>query len=229
MTIDFADFARASNLAHLLQGAALAAAGAAEAYAADNHARRPRLAAGAFMALCGLGSFLVVLALPGGWSLEQLSAALHLRTSFYLFIALACLFSAAGLSLLTRAVLDREAGGWQFSFLGLLAFAAAVYVALAYRVNEDARLESLVWHAAFGVTLLLAVAAKAAHLASGRRSLQLGWAVLLLASGLQLAVYREHPESFAPKLVTVEAGSQTQPPAPQNAPADKKRTADRPR
>lgn len=230
MTLDFADFTKASNLIHWLQGGSLLLLGAAEAYAADNEARKVPLAAGLVMALCGAGMFAAVLGLPGGWNLEQLSAALALRRGFYIFIALACLFTAAGLSRFTLALLGRRDGGWQALLLGLLAFAGALYFVLALRVNEEAMREVLVWHSAMGVTLLLAVAAKAAHLFSARRALHTAWAVLLLAAGLQLVSYREHAEAFAPRLVSVETSAPAQlPAAANNAATDKKRTADRSR
>lgn len=227
MTIDFADFTRASGMIHSLQGAALLLLGAAEAYAMDNNGKTPGLAAGAVLALSGAAMFVVVLALPGGWSLEQLSEALSVRRGFYLFIALSCVFTASGLSLLTRTALGRLGGGWQGLFLALLVFAGLLYFALGWRGGVDGWREAMVWHYAIGATLLLAVAARAANYFLKRRALRLAWAVLLLATGLQLVTYRENPETFAPKLVTVEASSETPPPAVNNAkPADKERAVD---
>jgi hypothetical protein len=227
MIIDYADFTKASGIIHSLQGAALLFLGAAEAYAIDNNGKTPGLAAGAVLALSGAAMFLVVLALPGGWSLEQLSEALSVRRGFYLFIAMACVFSAAGLSLITRAVLGRLGGGWQAMFLALLGFAGLLYFALGWRVNGEVLREILVWHYAMGVTLLLAVTARAADIFLKRRALRVAWAVLLLASGLQLVTYRENTETFAPKLVTLQASTETQPPPVNNAkPADKERAAD---
>ncbi|MDD2805207.1 MAG: hypothetical protein PHV33_06600 [Elusimicrobiales bacterium] len=227
MTIDYADFTRASNLIHSIQGGALLLLGAAEAYALDNKGRKFVLAASAALALSGVAMFGAVLALPGGWSLAQLSAALSFRRGFYLFIAFACLFSAAGMSRLTQASLDRRGGGWQALFLGLLAFAGLLYFMLASRVNEEAWRQVLVWHSAMGATLLLAVAAKTADIFKPRRALHFAWSALLLVTALQLLTYRESAGAFAPLLVTVETPAEVPPvkvPA-KNAPADKKRPA----
>lgn len=226
MTIEYADFTKASSLLHSMQGAALLVLGAAEAYAIDNKGKMPGLAAGAVLALGGAAMFLVVLALPGGWSLEQLSEALAVRRGFYLFIALACVFSAAGLSLITRTVLGRLGGGWQAMFLALLVFAGLLYFALGWRVNGEVLREILVWHYAMGITILLAVAARCADIFLKRRALRQAWAVLLLAAGIQLVTYRENTETFALNLVTLEASSETQPPSKNAKPADKERTAD---
>lgn len=227
MIIDYADFTKASNIIHSIQGGALLLLGAAEAYALDNKGRRFILAAAAVLALSGVAMFGAVLALPGGWSLEQLGAALSFRRGFYLFIAFACLFSAAGMSRLTQAALDRRGGGWQAMFLALLAMAGLLYFMLASRVNEEAWRQVLVWHSAMGVTLLLAVAAKTADIFKPRRALHFAWAALLLVTALQLLTYRESQGTFAPRLVTVETPAEVPPaqvPA-KNAPADKKRPA----
>lgn len=227
MTIDYADFSRASGIIHTLQGVALLLLGAAEAYAIDNDGKKAALAAGSALALSGAAMFAVILALPGGWSFEQLSEALSARRSFHLYIALSCVFCASGLSLITRTALGKLGGGWQGLFLALLAFAGALYFAVGWRVNEEAWRELLVWHYAMGITLLLAVAARAAYAFLKRRALLLAWAVLLLAAGLQLVTYKEGAETFAPRLVTIEATSETAPPAVNNAkPADKERAAD---
>ena len=227
MTLDFADFTKASNLAHAAQGAALLLLGAAEAWTLDNKSRRLTIAAAAALALSGAVVFLAVLGLPGGWSLERLGEALNLRRGFYLFIAFAFVY-AAGFSLLTHEALERRGSGWQAIFLALLAFAGALYFVMAWRVNESAWREVLVWHAAIGATLLLAVAAKTASLFLPKRALGLAWAVLLMITGLQLVSYRESDEAFAPRLVTIKAAPAAPPAgALKNAkPADKERTAD---
>lgn len=227
MTIDFADFTRASNLVHAIQGAALLLLGAAEAYAVDNKGGKVMLAAAAALTASGAAMFLAVLALPGGWSLEQLGAALSVRRGFYLFIAFACVFSAAGLSRLTQEALGREGGGWRALFLALLAFAGVLYFTMAWRVNEEAWRQVLVWHAAMGVTLLLAVAARTVHIFLPRRALGVAWAALLMITGLQLLTYRESHGAFAPRLITLQTAPELPAPAPlKNAkPADKKRPA----
>ncbi|MGD9642848.1 MAG: hypothetical protein AB7V08_08920 [Elusimicrobiales bacterium] len=227
MTLDFADFTRASNLSHLAQGAALLLLGAAEAWALDNKNRRFIIAAAAALALSGVVMFLAVLGLPGGWSLAQLGEALTLRRGFYLFLAFAFVYAAAGFSLLTHEAVERRGSGWQVIFLALLAFAGVLYFVLAWRVNPEAWREVLVWHSAIGATLLLAVGAKTASLFVPRRALGLAWAVLLMITGLQLVSYRESEETFAPKLVTIEAAPAAPPAGALNnaKPADKKRTA----
>ena len=228
MTLDFSDFTRASNLSHLAQGAALLLLGAAEAWALDNKGRRVTIAAAAVLALSGVVMFLAVLGLPGGWSFEQLGEALTFRRGFYLFIAFAFVYAAAGFSLLTHEALERRGSGWQSIFLALLAFAGALYFVLAWRVNEAAWRAVLVWHSAIGATLLLAVAAKTASLFFPKRALGLAWAVLLMITGLQLVSYRETEEACAPRLVTIEAAPAAPPAGALNnaKPADKKRTTD---
>ncbi len=166
MTIDYGDFTRASNLIHWLQGGALLALGAAEAYALQNKGTKVILAASIVMAASGAAMFAAALALPGGWSPAQLLAALEVRPGFYLFIAFACLYGAAGLSLLTQEALGRSGGVWRALFLAFLAFSGALYFTVAWRVNEEAWRQVLVWHSAIGATLLLAVAAKSADIFS---------------------------------------------------------------
>lgn len=224
MTIDYGDFTRASNLIHWLQGGALLALGAAEAYALQNKGRKVVLAASIVLAASGAAMFAAVLALPGGWSPAQLFTALEVRPGFYLFIAFACLYGAAGLSLLTHEALGRSGGVWRALFLAFLAFSGVLYFTQAWRVNEEAWREVLVWHSAIGATLLLAVAAKSADIFFSRRALQLSWAVLLLITGLQLVSYRETDGAFAPRLVTLESAPEV--PA---APAKNAKTPDKKR
>lgn len=229
MTLDYADFTKASTFIHLAQGLGLLALGAAEAYAADNPGRRVRLAGAAALLLAAAAVPLLILALPGGWSLEQMRLALDVRRGFLVFVALACLFGAAGLSRLTQVLTDKEAGGWRTMFFSFLALSALLYFYLGQRVNEEAAREVAVWHGAAGATLLLAVAAGAAAAVSGRRALRLAWAALLLAAGLQLAVYREKPDAFGLRLVTItsEAGTPAPAAGPKTnaTPADKERPA----
>ncbi len=224
MTIDYAAFTRASNIVHWLQGGALFALGAAEVYALENKGRKVLLAASLLLAVSGAAMFTAVLALPGGWSFSQLSAALQVRRGFYLFIAFACLYSAAGLSRFTAEALGRDRGGWQALFLALLGFTGVIYFIMASRVNEEAWRQVLIWHSAIGVTLLLGVAAKTLDIFLDRRRLRLAWAALLMVTGLQLVSYRESPEAFSPRLVSFESSPQVPPPAFKNAkPADKER------
>lgn len=209
MRIDYSDFTAASNLIHSVQGAALLLLGAASAYSADNKGRRFTIAAGAALALSGAVMLGVMLALPGGWSFSQLGAALELRRGFYLFVALACLFTASGLSLITKEALKRKGGSWQALFLGLLAFSGIIYFLLASRVNDEAWRRVLVWHSSIGGTLLLAVAALAADSFRPGKALRLAGAVLLLMTGLQLVSYRETDGAFAPTLITLENSAES--------------------
>lgn len=225
MIIDYADFTRASNLIHWLQGGALLMLGAAEAFSSDGKGRRSAIAAALVLACSGAAMFAAVLALPGGWSFAQMSTALQVRRGFYLFISFACLYGAAGLSRLMQQALGRSGGGWRALFLALLALAGALYFLMAGRVNEGAWRQVMIWHSAIGFTLLLAVAAKTADVFMGRRALHLAWAALLLLAGLQLVSYKETDGAFAPRLVTLESGPEVPPSLPlKNAkPADQKR------
>lgn len=225
MTLDYNGFATASTLIHLVQGSALVLLGAAEAYSLDNPGRKAALAGPAALLLAALAMPALIMALLAGWSLDGLRLALEVRRGFLIFFAFACLFGAAGLSRLTQLALGRTGGGWQTMFFGFLVLTGLLYFLLPYRVNEEAMREVLVWHAAIGGTLLLAVALKAAHSFSGRRGLHIAWAVLLMITGLQLLTYQERPESYGLRLVSVESAP---PPvvAPKNArPADKERPA----
>ncbi|MDD5209049.1 MAG: hypothetical protein PHV36_06665 [Elusimicrobiales bacterium] len=203
MTIDYGDFTKASNIIHWLQGGALLTLGAAEAWSLDNKGKALAQAASLVLAAFGAAMLAAVLALPGGWSLEQMSLALQTRRGFHLFIAFACLFCAAGLSRFMYESFGR--GAWRAFFLFLLALTGTLYFAMAWRVNEEAWRQVLVWHSAIGFTLLLAVAVKTVDVFVGRRALHLAWAVLLLMAGLQLVTYREASEAFAPHLVTLES------------------------
>lgn len=225
MTLDYGTFAKASTLIHLAQGSALVLLGAAEAYSLDNPGRKAALAGPAALLLAALAMPVLIMALPAGWSLDGLRLALEVRRGFLIFFAFACLFGAAGLSRLTQLALGRSGGGWQTLFFGFLTLIGLLYFLLPYRVNEEALREVLVWHAAIGCTLLLAVALKAAHSFSGRRALHVAWAVLLMITGLQLLTYQESPSSYGLRLVTMESAPPPVAPAKNARPADKERPA----
>ena len=213
MTVDYDSFTRASTLIHSLQGGALLLLGAAEAWALKQPARRAGLVGPAALLLAGVLGFAVILAVPGGWSFSALAGALAARGGFRLFIAFSCLFSAAGLSLLMQRTVP-SGGRWQAFFLFFLASIGALYFMLAWRVNEEAWRAVLLPHAAIGGALLLAVAAKAFHSFSGRRALQVCWALLVVAAAVQLLAYREASAAFGPHVVTLEDGPLQPQPAP---------------
>lgn len=225
MTLDYGSFAKASTLIHLVQGSALVLLGAVEAYSLDNPGRKAALAGPAALLLAALAMPALIMALPAGWSLDGLRLALEVRRGFLVFFAFACLFGAAGLSRLTQLALGRSGGGWQNLFFVFLALIGLLYFLLPYRVNEEALREVLVWHAAIGCTLLLAVALKAAYSFSGRRGLHVAWAVLLMITGLQLLTYQERPDSYGLRLVTMESAPPPVLPAKNARPADKERPA----
>lgn len=215
MIIDFDNLARASTGMHAAQGAGLFLLGAAEAYLHDNPGSRLSLAGPLALLAAAAAIPLVMLGVAGNWRFEELRAVLDVRRGFYLFIALACLFGSAGLSRLAQLSARKEGGGWQAAFLVFLAAAGALYFLMAWRVNEEAWRQVLVWHAAIGGGLVLAAAAKAAHLFSGRRALHFAWCVLLMISAVQLLSYRESPGAFGVRMVTFQA-------APEIPPAGKK-------
>ena len=215
MSVDYDSFTRASTLIHSLQGGAFLLLGAAEAYALKQPGRRTELIGPLGLLLAGVLGFVVILAVPGGWNFSGLAGALAARGGVHLFIAFSCLFAAAGLSRLMQHA--TPAGGrWQAVFLFFLAAIGALYFLLAWRVNEEAWRTVLLPHAAIGGTLLLAVASKVFHSFSGRRALQACWALLVLATAVQLLAYREAPASFGPHMVTLEAGPLQPQPAPVN-------------
>ena len=213
MILDYGSFASASTAIHALQGLSLLGLGAAEAYAVDNPGRRAPVAAALLMIACAAASVLAIFAMPGGWSLDQLSVALNVRRGFYLFIAFSCLYCSAGLSRLTQEALGRAGGAWRNMSLLFISCAAGLYFLLPWRVNESVWRETLALHAAIGVTLLLAVVSAAAYIMTGRRRLRIAWAVLLLAAGLQLVTYRETPAAYEMRLVTIQSENQGAAPA----------------
>jgi hypothetical protein len=205
MTVNYDAFTAASTIIHSSQGAALLLLGAVEAYSLDNPDNKVRFAGPLALLAAAVAIPLAALALPAGWSLESFKPALDARRGFYLFIAFACFFGAAGLSRLTQLAVGRKAGGWQVLFLVFLAACGALYFVLPWRVNDEAWRQTLHWHAAIGTTLLLAVALKTAYVFSGRRRLQLAWAALLIVTALQLMTYRETEGAFGLRMVTLEA------------------------
>jgi hypothetical protein len=222
MIVNYDGFTAASTIIHSSQGAALLLLGAAEAYSLDNPGSKIGFAGPLALLAAAAAIPLAVLALPGGGSFEGLKAALAARRGFFLFISLSCLLGAAGFSRLTQLALWRRAGGWQALFLFFLAGCGVLYFLLPWRVNPEAWRRTLPWHFAMGTTLLLAVALKAAYTFSGRRRLHMAWAVLLVATALQLLTFRETEGAYGLRMVTLE----TAPALPENVPAiNKKRPA----
>lgn len=228
MTLDYSVFAAASTLMHVAQGAALLLLGAAEVYALDNGGGKAAYA-GPLALLAAAAAMPLIMAWQlGAWDLDRLRLALDLRRGFLLFFAFACLFGAAGLSRLTQLATGKDAGGWRTMFLGFLSLSGVLYFMLSSRVNAEASGPVLVWHAAAGATLLAAVALKAAHGFSARRWTHIAWAVFLMMAGLQLATYKEPPETFGLRMVTMSAGPQQSEPVKKNAGTpDKERPAGR--
>ena len=235
MTIDYASFARASTLIHVIQGAALLLLGVAEACTLTKPGNKAELTASLALLLAGVGSFFVILALPGSWSFGQMLAALAERRGFYVFIAFSCLFAAAGLSRLMEYAMGKQNGGWQKLFVFLVAMIGVLYLLLPGRVNEEAFRQVLVPHAFIGGVLLAAVLFKAAHFIFEKKALHIAWAALLVAASFQLFAYRETPDAFGVRSVTLELGPGAALPAAENAsipvatknnaaPAAKKRT-----
>ena len=204
MTFNYQSFTAASTLIHIIQGVALLALGAAEACAVDNQVKKLAFAGPLCLLAAAAAIPLVILALLGGWSVEQARAALAERSGFYLFISSACLFGAAALSRITQVSKGAEKGGWYALFLFFLAAAAGLYFILPSRVNEDVWRVVFIWHAAIGSTLLLAVAFKVAYSFFGRRVLQTCWAVMLMITALQLVTYRENDKAFSPHIVAFD-------------------------
>ena len=215
MTIDFDSLARASTGMHAAQGAGLFLLAAAEAYSHDNPGGRLALVGPLALLAAALAVPLVMLAVSAGWSWEQLKGVLEARRGFYLFIALACLLGSAGLSRLTQLSVGKDGGAWQTAFLLFLASAGALYFLMAWRVNEEAWRHALAWHSAIGASLLLAAAAKAAGILTGRRALHFAWCVLLMTASVQLLAYREHPGAFGMRMVTFQAAPEMPRPAPE--------------
>jgi hypothetical protein len=222
--VNYDSFTAASTLIHSSQGAALLLLGGVEAYSLYHPENQLKLAGPLALLAAALAMPLAALALPGGWSLEGLKYALEARRGFYVFMAFACLFGAAGLSRLTQLALDRRDGGWQALFLLFLGGCSALYFVLPWRVNEEAWRQTLPWHAAIGFTLLLAVALKTVHVFTGRRKLQLAWAALLVLTAAQLLTYRETEGAFGLRMVTIETAPELPPaktaaiPRPKNVP-----------
>jgi hypothetical protein len=212
--IDFDSLARASTAAHAALGAGLFLLGASEAYAHDNPGSRLALAGPLALLASAVAVPLTLLGISAAWDLEQLRAVLDARRGFYLFIALACLYGSAGLSRLTQLAARRDGGGWQAAFLVFLAASGALYFMMAWRVNEEAWRQVLAWHAAIGAAVLLAAAAKAAAVLTGRRALHFAWCALLMIAALQLLTYREVPGAFGLRMVSLQSSPELPPAAP---------------
>ena len=139
---------------------------------------------------------LIMLYFLGGWSLDNALVALKLKNGFFIFVSFACCYASAGLSQLTFLSSGEKGRGWHYLFLLILAVIAALYFSVAGRVGPEAAAQVAVYHSALGVTLLSAVLFKLAHGFIPRRSLHLGWTMLLLMTSFQLLSYREIEGAF---------------------------------
>ena len=223
--IDPENLKQASTFIHVCQGGALLILGAAEAYAADNQAKKINFLPPAAFMLSGALMLVSMLYFLGNWHLQPLLDALELKKGFYIFPAFAWLFAAAGLGRMMALYMGEKGGFWQFLFLVFLCVIALLYFTVPYRVNEAARLPVLAFHSAMGISLLAAVVSKSLHVFMKKKILQIIWAVLILITAGQLLIYRENPQAFEYHVVTIQS-SPEQPPAAKDAnakPVDKKR------
>lgn len=191
----------ASTAIHMAQGAALLALGLTEACAGHEAGRRIRFASPAALLAGAAAMALIMFHFLGGWSPAKALGALKLKNGFFIFVSFACFYASAGLSQLTFLSSGGKGRGWYYLFLFFLAVIAALYFSVAGRVGPGAAAEVGVYHSALGVTLLAAVLFKLLHGFLPRRSLQLGWTMLLLMTSFQLLSYREVEGAFDPRVV----------------------------
>ena len=180
----------------MVQGAAFLVLGAAEAYSMDRPGRGAALIGPLALLAAAIAIPFIIFAMPGEWSLDGMSAALDARRGFYVFLAMAGLLAAAGLSRLGQDPAGRNSGNWVATSLFAFALCGVLYVMLAWRVNGEAWHQVMFRHAPMCATLILAVILKAENLVSRRRSFHMAWAVLLMITAVQLLTYTEFPEAF---------------------------------
>lgn len=221
MTLNLDSYNTASTVMHSAQGCALLVLALSEAYAVKKPGGKTGLAAPAAFLLSGAAMCLAMLHFLGGWDIKSALLSLELKSGFYIFVSFACFYASAGLSLLTF----RSSGGkslfWRYLFLVFLAAIGLLYFGMSGKVNPEAAAGVAAYHAAFGLTLLAAVFFKLLHELRPRRALNLAWIILLLISSFQLLSYREVPGAFDLGAVSLQASSQSVPPAavPAAAPA----------
>ncbi len=219
MTLDLYSYNTASTAIHIAQGSALLVLGLTEAYAGVEPGKRIKFFSPAALLAGGIAMALIILCLLGGWHLDNALAALKMKNGFYIFVSFACFYASAGLSQLTFLSSDEKSRGWNYLFLLFLAVIAALYFSVAGRAGPEAAAEVGVYHSAMGATLLAAVLFKLIYGFRPRRSLHLGWSMLLLMTSFQLLSYREIKGAFDLRLVSIQSG--INPDTPSAKPANK--------
>jgi len=203
MTSGLENYNTASTAIHIAQGGALLVLGLIEAYAGLEPGKRIKFASPAALLAAAIGMILLMLYFLGGWSLDNTMAALKLKNGFLIFVSFACCCASAGLSQLAFLSSGEKSRGWHYLFLLFLAAIAVLYFGVARRVGPEVSAVVGVYHSAMGVTLLAAVLFKLLHGFIPRRSLHLGWTMLLLMTSFQLLSYREIEGAFEPRVVSV--------------------------
>jgi len=204
MTLNLDSYNTASTAIHIAQGCALLVLGLTEAYAGLEPGRRIKLFSPLAFLLSGIAMALAILYFLGGWSMENALAALKMKNGFFIFVSFACFYASAGLSQLTFISSDEKSRGWHYLFLLFLAVIAVLYFSVARRAAPAAAAEVGLYHSALGITLLAAVAFKFLHGFRPRRTLHLGWIILLLMTAFQLLSYREIKGAFDFHIVSLQ-------------------------
>lgn len=195
-------FSKASSVMHFLQGAAFLVLAAGQIYAQRSGKKRLSAAGPAAFLLAGIGGFVTILALPGGWSPAASTQALMARKGFQVLVGLSCLFTAAGLSGLMAMAEGAVGERWYKVFAAFVTFIAVLYFLVPWRVNEAARQHALAAHYLTGGVLLLGVLAGLAHAFTGRLAFLRACAFFFIVAAVQLMFYREVPAAYEPYQIT---------------------------
>lgn len=202
MSLDPSTFSKASSLMHFLQGAAFLVLALGQIYLLRGGKKCLRAAGPAAFLLAGIGGFVAILALPGGWSPAVSSQALMARKGFQVLVGLSCLFTAAGLSGFMAMAEGAAGERWYKVSAAFIIFIALLYFLLPWRVNEAARQHALAAHYLTGGVLLPGVLAGLAHAFTGRIVFLRACAFFFIVAAVQLMFYREVPEAYEPYQVT---------------------------